>query len=120
MNERAVSRSGEQGSGAAPLPAEDAGLQADTLTLDDLATRWHRAMSAGPIGAEAMRGADRRRATILPRNQRRVAGNGTPVPFCGLSIAAAIPALRQNDRSGHSPQSGSRGRHSNAPTSIIA
>jgi len=44
----------------APLPADDAALQAEALSLDDLVTRWHGAMSAGPIGAEAMRGADRR------------------------------------------------------------
>jgi NAD(P)H-hydrate epimerase len=43
----------------APLPAKDAALQAEALTLDDLAERWSETMHASPIGAEAMRGADR-------------------------------------------------------------
>ena len=86
MNERAVSRSGEQGSGAAPLPAEDAGLQAEMLTLDDLATRWHRTMSAGPIGAEAMRGADRRAQALGVRGSQLMRN-------AGAAVAAAARAL---------------------------
>jgi hydroxyethylthiazole kinase-like uncharacterized protein yjeF len=42
-----------------PLPAKDTTLQADEITLDALAARWSDAMHASPIGAEAMRGADR-------------------------------------------------------------
>lgn len=42
-----------------PLPAKDAALQAEELTLDELAARWSDAMRGSPIGAEAMRGADR-------------------------------------------------------------
>jgi hydroxyethylthiazole kinase-like uncharacterized protein yjeF len=51
---------GPREDGEAPLPASDTALQAETLTLDQLASRWHAAMSSTPIGAEAMRGADRR------------------------------------------------------------
>lgn len=42
------------------LPAADPALQADDLTLDALAARWSASMHASPIGAEAMRGADRK------------------------------------------------------------
>src|SRR5439155_9633759 len=43
-----------------PLPAADLALQSAELTLNDLAIRWQASMSAAAIGAEAMRGADRR------------------------------------------------------------
>jgi NAD(P)H-hydrate epimerase len=49
--------SGEDGT---HLPAHDPALQADDLTLDALAARWSASMNASPIGAEAMRGADRK------------------------------------------------------------
>lgn len=41
-----------------PLPAEDPEIFG--LSLEGLAARWVRTMEAAPIGAESMRGADRR------------------------------------------------------------
>jgi len=70
----------------APLPAHDPALQAEALTLAELAARWHAAMSATPIGAEAMRGADRR-AQALGVSGWELMRNA------GAAIAAAARAL---------------------------
>lgn len=79
------------------LPAADAALQADALTLDDLAARWQDAMSASPIGAEAMTGADRRAQALgvsgwsLMRN-------------AGAAVAAVARAmLLERERWDHGP-----------------
>jgi hydroxyethylthiazole kinase-like uncharacterized protein yjeF len=60
VTERSARHSTPSDEGETPLPASDTALQAETLTLDQLGARWNAAMGATPIGAEAMRGADRR------------------------------------------------------------
>ncbi|MGZ6314014.1 MAG: NAD(P)H-hydrate epimerase [Candidatus Limnocylindrales bacterium] len=67
-----------------PLPADDSTLF--ELDLDGLAARWARSMAMSPIGAEGMRGADRRAqglgvtGTCLMEN-------------AGCAVAAAVKAL---------------------------
>jgi NAD(P)H-hydrate epimerase len=69
-----------------PLPADDAALQAEVLTLDDLALRWRAAIAATPIGAEAMRGADRRAQALGVRGW-------TLMRHAGAAVAAVARAL---------------------------
>ena len=71
---------------APPLPAKDAALQAEELTLDGLATRWADAMHASPIGAEAMRGADR-------SAQRLGVSGWSLMRHAGAAVAAVARAL---------------------------
>jgi ADP-dependent NAD(P)H-hydrate dehydratase / NAD(P)H-hydrate epimerase len=81
----------------AALPASDATLQSDELTLDALAARWHASMTASPIGAEAMRGADRR-AQALGVSGWELMGNA------GAAVAAVARAmLLERDRWGDGP-----------------
>lgn len=75
-----------------PLPADDATLF--TLGLDELAQRWSRAMESSPIGAEAMRGADRRAQAMGVPGTRLM-------EQAGCAVAAATRALAvQTDRWG--------------------
>ncbi len=67
-----------------PLPADDATLF--TLSLDELAARWSRSMESTAIGAEAMRGADRRAQGL------GVTG-GRLMEQAGCAVAAAVRAL---------------------------
>ncbi len=67
-----------------PLPSEDATLF--ELDLDGLAARWARSMAMSPIGAETMRGADRR-AQAMGVTSIRLMENA------GCAVAAAIKAL---------------------------
>jgi ADP-dependent NAD(P)H-hydrate dehydratase / NAD(P)H-hydrate epimerase len=67
-----------------PLPADDATLFG--LSLEGLAARWERSMDAGPIGAEAMSGADRR-AQAMGVPGTRLMENA------GCAVAAAVKAL---------------------------
>ena len=67
-----------------PLPADDATLF--TLGLDELAARWSRSMDSTAIGAEAMRGADRRAQGL------GVTG-GRLMEQAGCAVAAAVHAL---------------------------
>ena len=105
MSERTAAGAGEQGSDRAPgtardtatLPADDTALQAEALTLDDLATRWHDAMSAGPIGAEAMRGADRRAQALGIRGSELMRNAGAAV------AAVARAMLLERGRWGSGP-----------------
>jgi hydroxyethylthiazole kinase-like uncharacterized protein yjeF len=85
-----ASRSGEPPShdvepdAAAPLPVDD--LAIFDLDLDGLAARWSRWSAAAPIGAEAMRGADRRaQAMGVPGVQL--------MENAGCAVAAAVKAL---------------------------
>lgn len=88
---------GVPGPDGAPLPADDAALQADAFTLDDLAARWHGAMSATPIGAEAMRGADRRAQAVGVRGW-------TLMRHAGAAVAAVARALLvERERWGSGP-----------------
>jgi NAD(P)H-hydrate epimerase len=68
----------------APLPTDDPTLFG--LTLEGLATRWARSMESAPIGAETMRGADRR-AQAMGISGIRLMENA------GCAVAAAIKAL---------------------------
>jgi NAD(P)H-hydrate epimerase len=68
----------------APLPTDDPALFG--LTLEGLATRWTRSMESAPIGAETMRGADRR-AQAMGISGIRLMENA------GCAVAAAIKAL---------------------------
>ena len=78
-----------------PLPADDATLF--TLSLDELAARWSRSMGSSPIGAEAMRGADRR-AQALGVAGTRLMENA------GCAVAAATRALAvETERWGKGP-----------------
>ena len=86
MKAHATRGPGGQGEGASPLPADDPALQADTLSLDDLAARWRSAMSAVPIGAEAMRGADRRAQALGVHGSQLMR-------HAGAAVAAAARAL---------------------------
>jgi hydroxyethylthiazole kinase-like uncharacterized protein yjeF len=67
-----------------PLPADDPSLFG--MDLDGLAARWARNMSSAPIGAEAMRGADRR-AQAMGVESVRLMENA------GCAVAAAARAL---------------------------
>jgi NAD(P)H-hydrate epimerase len=68
----------------APLPTEDPTLFG--LSLEGLAVRWARSMESAPIGAETMRGADRR-AQAMGISGTRLMENA------GCAVAAAIKAL---------------------------
>ena len=67
-----------------PLPMDDPSLFG--LTLDGLADRWARSMSARPIGAEEMRGADRRAQAMGVLGVRLMEN-------AGCAVAAAVKAL---------------------------
>jgi NAD(P)H-hydrate epimerase len=67
-----------------PLPADDATLF--TLSLDELAVRWSRSMESTAIGAEAMRGADRRAQGLGVTGARLM-------EQAGCAVAAAVRAL---------------------------
>ena len=67
-----------------PLPMDDPSLFG--LTLDGLAARWERSMSARPIGAEEMRGADRRAQAMGVLGVRLMEN-------AGCAVAAAVKAL---------------------------
>jgi NAD(P)H-hydrate epimerase len=67
-----------------PLPADDPALFG--LSLEGLASHWARSMSAAPIGAEAMTGADRR-AQAMGVPSTRLMENA------GCAVAAAVKAL---------------------------
>src|ERR1035437_119650 len=69
---------------APPLPSEDPALFG--LTLEGLAKRWARSMELPPIGAEAMRGADRK-AQAMGVMSIRLMENA------GCAVAAAVKAL---------------------------
>ena len=69
---------------AVPLPADDPTLFG--LTLEGLAARWERSMTAGAIGAETMMGADRR-AQAMGVPSTRLMENA------GCAVAAAVKAL---------------------------
>jgi hydroxyethylthiazole kinase-like uncharacterized protein yjeF len=78
-----------------PLPADDPAIF--EMTLDELELRWARAMAASPIGAEAMRGADRRAQAL-----------GVPgvvlMEHAGCAVAAATKAIAiQTGRWGRGP-----------------
>jgi hydroxyethylthiazole kinase-like uncharacterized protein yjeF len=78
-----------------PLPADDATLF--TLGLDELGKRWSRAMESSPIGAEAMRGADRRAQAMGMPSIRLM-------EQAGCAVAAATRALAvQTERWGKGP-----------------
>ena len=78
-----------------PLPADDATLF--TLSLDELGQRWSRAMESSPIGAEAMRGADRRAQAMGVPGTRLM-------EQAGCAVAAATRALAvQTERWGKGP-----------------
>ena len=68
----------------APLPADDPPIFG--LDLDELAARWSRSMHATPIGAEAMRGADRRAQAVGVTGTRLMEN-------AGCAVAAAVKAL---------------------------
>ncbi len=84
--ESTAATSGEQEQPGAPppLPADDATLF--ELDLDGLAARWARSMAMPPIGAEGMRGADRR-AQGLGVTSTRLMENA------GCAVAAVVKAL---------------------------
>lgn len=83
--------------GSVPLPADDAALRESALDLDALAARWHEAMSASPMTAEAMRGADH-------RAQRLGVSGWSLMTHAGAAVAAAVRALLlQADRWGSGP-----------------
>jgi hydroxyethylthiazole kinase-like uncharacterized protein yjeF len=78
-----------------PPPADDPGLF--DLGLDGLEARWARNMSAAPIGAEAMRGADRRAQAMGVESIRLM-------EHAGCAVAAAARALVvETGRWGHGP-----------------
>jgi NAD(P)H-hydrate epimerase len=79
----------------APLPADDPAIFG--LSLDELALRWNRAMSSTPIGAEAMRGADRRAQAMGVTGARLM-------EHAGCAVAAATQAIAvQTERWGKGP-----------------
>ena len=82
--DRRASNAGAGSDSIAPLPADDPDLFG--LDLDGLARRWSRAMSAAPIGAEAMRGADRRAQAMGVESVRLM-------EHAGCAVAAAARAL---------------------------
>jgi hydroxyethylthiazole kinase-like uncharacterized protein yjeF len=67
-----------------PLPADDPTLFG--LSLDGLASRWSRSMASAPIGAEAMRGADKRAQSLGVPGTRLM-------EHAGCAVAAAVEAL---------------------------
>ena len=69
---------------APPLPADDPDLFA--LDLAGLALRWARNMAMAPIGAEGMRGADRRAQALGVESVRLM-------EHAGCAVAAAAHAL---------------------------
>jgi hydroxyethylthiazole kinase-like uncharacterized protein yjeF len=78
-----------------PLPADDATLF--TLGLDQLAVRWSRSMESSAIGAEAMRGADRRAQALGVTGTRLM-------EQAGCAVAAATHALAvETERWGKGP-----------------
>lgn len=76
--------SGRDPSAPAPVPSADPEIF--EMTLDGLARRWARSMESPPIGAEAMRGADRRAQAM------GVLG-ATLMENAGCAVAAAAKAL---------------------------
>lgn len=80
----AVATPADDPSVAPPLPTEDPTLFG--LTLDGLAGRWARPMADVAIGAEAMRGADKR-AQAMGVPGTRLMENA------GCAVAAAVKAL---------------------------
>jgi hydroxyethylthiazole kinase-like uncharacterized protein yjeF len=97
VTERPARHSTPGDEGEAPLPASDTALQAETLTLDQLGARWHAAMSATPIGAEAMRGADRRAQALGVSGGELMRNAGAAV----AGVARAI--LIERERWGSGP-----------------
>jgi NAD(P)H-hydrate epimerase len=80
---------------APPLPADDPTLFG--LGLDELAARWSRSMASSAIGAEAMRGADRRAQGL------GIAGTRL-MEHAGCAVAAATRALAvETERWGKGP-----------------
>jgi NAD(P)H-hydrate epimerase len=80
---------------APPLPADDPTLFG--LGLDELAARWSRSMASSAIGAEAMRGADRRAQAL------GIAGTRL-MEHAGCAVAAATRALAvETERWGKGP-----------------
>jgi len=80
---------------APPLPADDPELF--SLDLAGLALRWSRNMAMAPIGAEAMRGADRRAQAMGVESSRLM-------EHAGCAVAAAAHALAaQTGRLDHGP-----------------
>jgi ADP-dependent NAD(P)H-hydrate dehydratase / NAD(P)H-hydrate epimerase len=67
-----------------PLPADDPAIF--QMDLDELAEHWQLAMGAAPIGAEAMRGADR-------RAQAQGVLGAMLMEHAGCAVAAATKAL---------------------------
>ena len=67
-----------------PAPADDPTLF--ELDLDGLAARWARSMDSAPIGAEAMKGADRRAQALGVPGSRLM-------EHAGCAVAAAVRAL---------------------------
>ena len=72
---------------APPLPAEDPALF--TMSLDELADHWARSMASSAIGAEAMRGADRRAQGLGVAGTRLMehAGCAVAAATCALAVA---------------------------------
>jgi hydroxyethylthiazole kinase-like uncharacterized protein yjeF len=88
-------RSALQAPDGAPLPADDPDLF--SLDLRGLRTRWAEAAARGPIGAEAMAGADRRAQAFGVTGTRLMENAGT-------AVAAATRALAEaTNRLGHGP-----------------
>lgn len=78
-----------------PLPADDAAIF--DMSLDELAARWSRSMESSPIGAEAMRGADRRAQAMGVTGTRLM-------EQAGCAVAAATRALAvETERWGKGP-----------------
>ena len=67
-----------------PAPADDPTLF--ELDLDGLAARWARSMESAPIGAEAMKGADRRAQALGVPGSRLM-------EHAGCAVAAAVRAM---------------------------
>lgn len=97
MSQGFAGAAGGEEAGTRPLPADDPALQAEALTLDELAVRWHAAMTATPIGAEAMRGADRRAQALGVRSWDLMRNAGAAV----AAVARAI--LLERGRWGSGP-----------------
>jgi NAD(P)H-hydrate epimerase len=79
----------------APLPADDPAIF--EMNLDELAMHWSRAMGSSAIGAEAMRGADRRAQALGVPGSRLM-------EQAGCAVAAATHALAvETERWGKGP-----------------
>jgi NAD(P)H-hydrate epimerase len=78
-----------------PLPADDPAIFG--LDLDELAARWARSMTAEPIGAEAMRGVDRRAQASGVTGARLMESAGCAVAACVKALAV------QTERWGKGP-----------------